>query len=248
DRFFHVTSVILMIVAAQLILTGLHELSEAMIIPSGPRLMRLLGPIVRNEVFFFVAILAAAGWLVARELLARRQAALPVTPLNEADQRRQRWRLRQQRRWMTLAALTSLSVALVLTAEYVYARSDQALSPARAVTPLGEFIRIPVSEVRDANLHRFSWTANGITVRFIVIRRPDGSLATALDACRLCGTVGYYQRADHVVCKNCAAVLYTPSIGQSGGCNPIPLPARIEGDTLLISIQKLSALGAPFQH
>ncbi|MFQ5817722.1 MAG: Fe-S-containing protein [Terriglobia bacterium] len=248
DRFFHVTSVILIIIAIQLTLTGVHELSEAMIIPSGPRLMSLLGPIVRNDVFFLVAILGAAGWLVARELLARRQAALALRGLKEAEQRRQRWRQRQQRRWMTAAAVTSLSVVLILTAEYVYARTEQALSPARAVGPVGEFIRIPVSEVADGNLHRYSWTTNGVTIRFIVIRQPDGSLATALDACQICGIAGYYQRGGNVICKNCAAVIYIPSIGQPGGCNPIPLDSRIEGDTLLIRAHDLSAMSSPFRH
>lgn len=247
DRFFHTTSVILMIVAAQLALTGLHELSEAMVIPSGPRLMNLLGPIARNDVFFFVAVLGAAGWLVTRELLARRQA-LPVAGLTEADDRRLRWRHRQQRRWMTAAAATAFGVALLLAAEYVYARNDQELSPAQPVTPVGEFIRIPVAEVNDGNLHRFGWTGQGVTVRFIVIRRPGGSLATALDACQICGIVGYNQRGGNVVCKNCAAVIYIPSIGQRGGCNPIPLAAHIEGDTLVIPLDDLRTRGAAFHR
>src|SRR6267143_545635 len=56
-RFFAATSVILMLVAFQLALTGLHELSEARWLPSSKAEMAILGPIVRNELFFFVFIL-----------------------------------------------------------------------------------------------------------------------------------------------------------------------------------------------
>jgi len=248
DRFFRATSIILMIVAAQLTLTGLHELSEAMVIPSGPRLMRLLGPIVRNDVFFFVLVLGAAGWLAARELVGRRRELQPVAALNEAEQRRQRWLERRQRRWMMAAAATAFAVALLLAADYVYARTEQELSPARAVVPRGEFIRIPAREVDDGNLHRFAWTENGVTVRFIVIRRPDGSLAAALDACQICGIVGYNQHGPNVICRNCAAVIYIPSIGQFGGCNPIPLESTLESGELRIRLAHLRAASAAFHR
>ena len=66
-RFFAVTTVILMIVAFQLALTGLHELSEARWLPSSKQEMALIGPIVRNEVFFFVHIFGAEAFLFLRE-------------------------------------------------------------------------------------------------------------------------------------------------------------------------------------
>ena len=44
-RFFAATSTILMVVAFQLLLTGLHELSEAMWLPSSKREMATIGPI-----------------------------------------------------------------------------------------------------------------------------------------------------------------------------------------------------------
>jgi len=50
--------VILMLVALQLALTGLHELSEARWLPSSKVEMAILGPIVRNELFFLCSFLA----------------------------------------------------------------------------------------------------------------------------------------------------------------------------------------------
>src|ERR1700693_5294979 len=60
-RFFAATSVILMLVAFQLALTGLHELSEAQWLPSSKTEMAIIGPVVRNELFFFVLIFGAVA-------------------------------------------------------------------------------------------------------------------------------------------------------------------------------------------
>ena len=61
QKFFRVTTVILFFVAAQLIISGLHELSENGVLPSSREEMALIGPIVRNDLFFFVTIVALAA-------------------------------------------------------------------------------------------------------------------------------------------------------------------------------------------
>src|SRR6185312_5043650 len=66
-QFFRMTTVILMVVVAQLTITGLHELSESQILPSSSREMALIGPIVKNDVFFFVTILAMAAAMILLE-------------------------------------------------------------------------------------------------------------------------------------------------------------------------------------
>lgn len=248
DRFFDATSIMLIIIAVQLSLTGIHELSEASLFPSGPRMMALLGPLVRHEIFFFVILLATATWLVARELLHRRHAAPVPANLNEAEQRRRRWEQRRERRWMTATAVTAFVVLVALTADYVYARSTAELSPATPVEAVGDAVRIPVVQVNDGNLHRFRLTRNNTGIRFIVIRRPDGRLATALDACQICGPQGYYQQSGKVICKNCAAVIYIPSIGLPGGCNPVPVESRVEGGQLVIPISELLGGESIFRH
>ena len=70
--FFRMTTAILMVVVLQLTITGLHELSEGQIIWSSPREMALVGPIVRNEAFFFVMILALAATMLLMEWRNRR--------------------------------------------------------------------------------------------------------------------------------------------------------------------------------
>ncbi len=131
-RFFAATSIILMIVAFQLALTGVHELSEAQWIPSSRGEMATVGPIVRNDVFFFVVILGAAAILVLREWLVASHKA-PESSGTDADRRRSEWERRKQRRWMIAAASLCIAVILVFTADFVYARVAAAPPDAQLV-------------------------------------------------------------------------------------------------------------------
>src|SRR6202162_4246077 len=63
QKFFRVTTVILFFVAAQLVISGLHELSENGVLPSSRTEMAIIGPIVRNDLFFFITIFALAALL-----------------------------------------------------------------------------------------------------------------------------------------------------------------------------------------
>src|SRR6201982_2536314 len=78
QKFFRVTTAILFLVAAQLVVAGLHELSESGVLPSSKREMAIIGPIVRNDLFFFVTIFALAALMVLFEVKRRQPAAIPA--------------------------------------------------------------------------------------------------------------------------------------------------------------------------
>jgi high-affinity iron transporter len=238
-RFFSVTTIILMVVAFQLFLTGLHEMSEATWIWSSKTEMATIGPIVRNEVFFFVVILGAAALAVLREWFRARKPAEDPS-LNPAQRRLQDWEFRRQRRWSFAAALLCVTVVLSLAAEFVYARAIAAPVQAKPLVAQNGQVLVPLSELTDSSLHFYTTEVNGAVIRFLVIHKPNGDYATALDACQICGPVGYRQEGMNVVCRNCGATIYIPSIGESGGCNPIPFPSRVEAGQMIVD---LSALG-----
>src|ERR1700694_633018 len=79
QKFFRVTTAILFLVAAQLLLTGLHELSESGVLPSSKREMAIIGPIVRNDLFFFVTILALTALMVLLDAKRREPLAAAVS-------------------------------------------------------------------------------------------------------------------------------------------------------------------------
>jgi high-affinity iron transporter len=238
-RFFAVTSAILMLVAFQLALTGLHELSESQWLPSSKQEMVLIGPIVRNELFFFVFIFGAAALLVLREWQSASHAKAANEATGEAEKRLLESQNRRQRRWMIAAAGACLVVILVLTADFIYARANSAPPSARAVTAVGNVVRIPVSEVQDGSLHLYTVNTGNQSLRFLIIKKPNG-YGTALDACRICGAEGYRQDGQNVICRHCGAAIYVPSIGDQGGCNPIGVPSQADGADLVIDISSLA--------
>jgi len=237
-KFFAATSTILIIVAIQLALTGIHELSEAMWLPSSSVEMAYVGPIVRNEFFFFTVILGAAALLVLREWMASRGNAAEATA-DPAERRRIEWENRKQRRWAFASAFTCTAVILILAAEFAYTRVT-ATTEARSIQSDNGSVHIPLAEISDANLHIYSVDAAGTSVRFMVIRKPNGSWGTALDACLICGTAGYRQDGSNVVCRNCASAIYVPTIGEAGGCNPVGVESRMDNGALVIDVSKLA--------
>jgi high-affinity iron transporter len=234
-RFFAVTSTILILVAIQLTVTGLHELSEARWIPSSKTEMAVLGPIVRNDLFFFIFIFGAVVLMIFREWqsLAHKKSAGEAA--NDAERRLLESQNRRQRRWMVATASISLAVILALTADFIYAKVNAAPPQARPVQAVNNLVHIPIAEVQDGNLHLFTVNTAGQSIRFMVIKKPNG-YGTALDACLICGAEGYRQDGQNVICRHCASAIYIPSIGQKGGCNPIGFPSEVQGDDLVIDV------------
>ena len=238
QKFFKVTTVILFFVAAQLVIAGLHELSENGVLPSSREEMAIIGPIVRNDLFFFITILALAGLMVLFEMRSRQPVEVPASG---AARRKALWTARKERLWMASVYVCSFVFIVMVTAGFIYEKSASALSPATEVTFLNGTVSIPVKQVYDGELHRFAANEGGIEVRFWLYQKPDGKIATLFDACEICGPVGFYKGANGVICKNCAAPINPQSVGMPGGCNPIPLKAQVSDDAVIISEADLQA-------
>jgi len=242
-RFFTATSIILMVVAFQLALTGVHELSEATWIWSSSAEMRIVGPIVRNEFFFFVVILGVAALAVLREWFSAKKQSAVLAPesaaLNPAERRKREWEFRRQRRWSFAAAILCILVTLSLAAEFVYARALNAPTKAKTLTAENGAVRIPLAELTDSSLHFYTADVDGTVIRFLVIHRLSGDYATALDACQICGRQGYRQEGQNVICRNCGAAIYIPSIGESGGCNPVGVKSRVDAGDVIVNLSAL---------
>jgi high-affinity iron transporter len=244
QKFFKVTTAILFLVAAQLVVAGLHELSEAGVIPSSKTEMSIVGPIVSNEWFFFVTIIALAGLMILFDAKRRQPVSEFSSP---AERRKAIWSARKERLWMASVYVFSFIFISMVTAEFVYAKSASALSPSTEVTFINGQVKIPLSQVSDGDLHRYEAKENGVEVRFFLYQKPDGKIATVFDACEICGAVGFYKSGNGVSCKNCGAPINPQSVGQKGGCNPIPLKASETADSIVISEADVAAGSRVFE-
>jgi high-affinity iron transporter len=231
QKFFRVTTVILFLVAGQLIISGLHELSENGVLPSSKEEMALIGPIVTNEWFFFVTIVALAALMVLFD--AKRRQPITVAE-SAAEKRKALWTARRERLWMVSVYATSFLFIVLVTAEFIYAKGASQLSPATPVSFVNGDATIPLAQVSDGDLHRFSVRENGTEVRFLLYQKPDGKVVAVFDACQICGPVGFFKGPNGLVCKNCAAPINPQSVGTPGGCNPVPLQMASSGASVLI--------------
>ena len=242
QRFFRVTAVILYFVAFQLIVSGLHELSEFGILPSSKEEMRIIGPIVSNQIFFFVTILALAGLMVLFEYRKRMTSGVAPPDATGAERRKIAATARRERFWMAAVYTCCFIFIFLVTAQFIYAMSTTALSPATAVTLTGSQATVPVSQVQDHELHRYTVHVGQTDVRFLLYHKSDGKIVSVADACQICGPVGFYKSGDQIYCKLCASPVNAQSIGTPGGCNPVPLASTVAGGYVIISAQELQRL------
>lgn len=246
-RFFRLTTVILILVAAQLFVAGLHELSESGVLPSSEKEMALIGPIVKNDVIVLVMILALAGVMTLLEF--RRRTTVAADTDSPAARRMAQWSARRERVWMSAVYVSASLFIVLVTAQFVYAKSASSLSPAIEVRPVEGKVIVSAAAVAQGQLQRFACPIGKTPVRFFVYRTPDGrNVRVLIDACEICGGAGYYVRGGDVVCKNCDAPINPETVGQPGGCNPIPLRAGISADTVTVAVTDLAARKAIFDR
>jgi len=239
QKFFKVTTAILFLVAAQLLISGLHELSESGVIASSKTEMAIIGPIVSNDWFFFVTIFALAALMILFEAKRRQPVLDPAA--SPAERRKATWTARRERLWMASVYTFSFIFIAMVTAEFIYSKSVSALSPATEVTFTNGSLTIPLAQIAGGDLHRFQAKENGSEIRFWLYQKPDGKIATVFDACEICGAVGFYKTGNGVVCKNCAAPINPQTVGTAGGCNPMPLKATQTADAVIIQEADIAA-------
>jgi high-affinity iron transporter len=247
-KFFRVTTVILFFVAAQLIISGFHELAESGVLHSSKREMAIIGPIVRNDYFFSITMLALVVLMVLMEYRRRKPEAAPATT-SKAEERKVEFTARRERFWANAVMATAFVFIFMVTAEFIYAKSTTALSDATNITfDAAGNATILTRTLAEGDLARYAANVDGVNMRFLLYRKPDGKVASLFDACEICGAVGFYKGAQGLICKNCAAPINPQSVGQSGGCNPIPLHMTQNGDSVVINITDLRPQIAQFSH
>jgi len=197
--------------------------------------------------------------MILLEQKRRGPANIPAEA-SPADRRKLQWSQRREKMWMSAVVGASFLFIFLSTAEFIYAKSSTALSPTTAVTLTGSEVTVPLADINDAKLHRYgvhitgdgsnahSGPARSVEVRFLLFKKPDGVIVSVADACSICGPVGFYIGSQGITCKMCASPLVPQSMGQAGGCNPIPLKSTQAGGMLLIQAADLQTLAPVFER
>jgi uncharacterized membrane protein len=241
-RFFMVTEIVLLVLAAQLFIGGVHELAELGVIAIGREAMTLIGPIVKNDALVVASLLALpliAILVPGRRDRARRSEAIA---LEGPERRLALAALRRESFWRRTLAIAGLVVIASLTLSYAFTRLPRGIDPPQllSIDSAEGDLRLPIAGLDDGHLHRFGVPIDGTVVRFIVMK-SHGTVVPTFDACVVCGAHGYVERQGRLVCLACAADINTATLGTGGGCNPIPLRHRVEEGVLVIAREDLAA-------
>ena len=206
------------------------------------RLLKSSNPFVFNVMILedksttYIAILFAIVACIFSFLLFKDSRKVVGTFKNNALLRLEKARLKNNKHWLSSLAFFSILSVFAITVIHSHITKPVALTPPQPYQEEGNMIVIPLTDVEDGHLHRFSYTATGgNNVRFIVVKKPKGgSYGIGLDACDICGLAGYYERNDEVVCKRCDVVMNKSTIGFKGGCNPVPFEYEIKDKKIYI--------------
>ena len=112
----------------------------------------------------------------------------------------------------------------------------------KIIEPQGAEFIIDANIVKDGKLHRFAYvTDDGHKVRFFLLNRFTDKFApvAVFDACSICGDMGYIKKGDELICIACNVRIFLPSVGKLGGCNPIPLDYKLEGQNIVIALKTI---------
>lgn len=136
-------------------------------------------------------------------------------------------------------SLVLLFMGAVLAADYVLeGRVGQArferVSPDREGT-----VRVPLAglDAREVRYYRFLNPGNQ-EVRFFVGRDAEGVVQVAFDASESHANLGrgFRHEGEWVVDNKCDTAVRLATVNQGGGgCKPVPLVHRVEGDTLVLA-------------
>ena len=248
-RFFQITQWILVVFLLQLLLHGYHELAEAGWAPANRTSMALVGPLVRQSSIFLLIACALPFFLWwSSSSLPEEMEGTDVESLSRAEKRLYRARLRKYRlcRYGAFVLMFFfLGFAATLYAQEVL--GNERPEP-KAAEVKNKMVRIPIGELKDKRLHHYGVLRKGYLVRFLAIQTSDGRIRVALDACEICGPKGYIQDGIAITCLNCSGEINPLSLGLQGGCNPIPLPFKVQKGWVLIPLSVLDKEAHRFEE
>jgi hypothetical protein len=103
-------------------------------------------------------------------------------------------------------------------------------------------VKVPLSSLQGNKASYYVYADGGREIRFFLLKAEDGSVRAALDACTSCyhAKLGYRQEGDTMVCNNCGMGFRSTDVGIiTGGCSPIPVEKRTDGQVLVLKVKTL---------
>jgi uncharacterized membrane protein len=173
-------------------------------------------------------------------------AVAPVAGESSPARRKQRAARKWESTWRLGLVAAAAFIFLVMGFALARGPGYVELKPV-SVTAVDGKIAIPLDSLVAGKLAKYVYSSNGAGIRFLAVRLADSSISAALDICQICGAVGYGQKDANALCKNCSAPIPMGTLGQGGGCNPLPLAFDIRGGNIFLSTAELMKAESKFK-
>jgi hypothetical protein len=220
-----------------------HQFMESILTPDHlfvrPVVWKYIGVLFGKEVGFWGGMVI---WFTPALsiLLAIRLKRLPsVAHIRQGAERRKLIAAAIfDRRLLMLAPLCSLAIlgAAAYRSTYPAVEYWDPKPLPVAANPAGEIL-IPMKgevDLQDGQLHKYLFKKGSVETRFFVLLNPAGKLTVDLDACAICKPEGYGQAEGAVICYYCKTLIPLETVGQQGGCNPVPVAFKERPDGVAI--------------
>ncbi len=244
-RFFKITGVMLAVIIFQLIVGGIHEWSEVGFITLSQTGMSIIGPLVKESAsIVFTGIML--GFLVLLFVMVPWKQ-INTEGIEGIEKRKALGAMRKERNKKITVGIVAAFLILAFASAQISALPAGVDPKPEKVSITGNEVRIQAASAADGNLHKYVCDMQNMpancpmhgsdgkaNARILAITRSDGSVVAAYDACALCGAAGYVQEGEQLICKRCGAPINPDTIGEAGGCNPIPLKYAVAGDEIVI--------------
>ena len=117
-------------------------------------------------------------------------------------------------------------------------------SPESRESPVGSESQFAFPEgiFDDSKARHYEYKAEGVTIKYFILKSSDGVIRAAFDACDVCWRAGrgYFQSGDFMICRNCRRSFASNFINViQGGCNPVPLNRNIEEGNVEIHVKDI---------
>ncbi len=244
-RFFKITGIMLAIIIFQLIAGGIHEWSEVGVITLNPIGMSIIGPLVKDSAsIVFTGIML--GFLVLLFVMVPWKQQIDIHALEGIEKRKALGAARRERTRKIVTGIIAGLLILIFVSSQISALPTGTDPAPEKLSAAGDVVKIPATSA-DGNLHKYVCDMQNMpancpmhgsdgkaNVRILAIQKTDGSTAVAYDACNLCGAVGFVQEGDQLICKRCGAPIDRDTVGQEGGCNPLPVRNTVNNSQIMI--------------
>lgn len=224
-KFFVVTGSLLLFIVIELIAVAIHEFQEA----------RLLMP-ASNGIFWDIQIWLASpdsGIITLLPIVVVPSIMIFFVAKNKEGMAKSELRSNVLVKFLALF----LTIFMVLFALSVVASKEPGYNPKPIkLASVNTEIQIPIKNITE-NITKFVYNLDGVDIRFILVRASDGTIKSALDACRICGPIGFEQVGDKIVCRRCGVETEINDIGKDESCNPIPLETAINSKYVVIQVK-----------